>query len=80
MYRSLLRLFALTFLALSALGGGLAHAQAGVGIDPGEISGLPPIVAGESVTVSFAGIPAGQYPFNCTPNLAMGMKGVVTVQ
>jgi len=36
--------------------------------------------AGESVTVSFAGIPAGQYPYNCTPHLAMGMKGVITVQ
>lgn len=36
--------------------------------------------AGESVTVSFAGIPAGKYPYNCTPHLAMNMKGVITVQ
>jgi plastocyanin len=35
---------------------------------------------GESITVSFANIPAGQYSFNCTPHLAMGMKGVVTVE
>ena len=36
--------------------------------------------AGESVTISFAGIPAGKYPFNCTPHLAMNMKGVITVE
>ena len=35
---------------------------------------------GESITVSFANIPAGTYTFNCTPHLAMGMKGAVTVQ
>lgn len=34
----------------------------------------------ESVTISFANIPAGKYEFNCTPHLAMNMKGVVTVQ
>ncbi|HEY3287557.1 MAG TPA: plastocyanin/azurin family copper-binding protein [Gemmatimonadaceae bacterium] len=34
----------------------------------------------ESVTISFANIKAGTYPFNCTPHLAMGMKGTVTVQ
>lgn len=34
----------------------------------------------ESVTVSFANIPAGTYNFNCTPHLAMNMKGVITVQ
>lgn len=35
---------------------------------------------GEGLTVSFANIPAGQYPYNCTPHLAMNMKGVITVQ
>ena len=34
----------------------------------------------ESVTISFANIKPGTYPFNCTPHLAMGMKGTVTVQ
>lgn len=29
-----------------------AHADAGVGIDPGKIEGLPPLVAGESVTLA----------------------------
>jgi len=34
----------------------------------------------ESVTISFANIKPGTYAFNCTPHLAMGMKGTVTVQ
>jgi len=45
-----------------------------------ELSSAMMLNAGESVTVSFAGIPAGSYAYNCTPHLAMGMKGVVTVQ
>jgi len=45
-----------------------------------ELSSNMLLNAGESVTVSFANIPAGSYAFNCTPHLAMGMKGVVTVQ
>ncbi|MBA3342101.1 MAG: cupredoxin domain-containing protein [Gemmatimonadaceae bacterium] len=36
--------------------------------------------AGESVTVSLANIKPGAYPFNCTPHLAMGMKGTITVK
>lgn len=34
----------------------------------------------ESATISFGNIPAGMYHFNCTPHLAMGMKGIITVQ
>jgi plastocyanin len=34
----------------------------------------------ETYQVSFANVPAGAYNYNCTPHLAMGMKGVVTVQ
>ena len=34
----------------------------------------------EAVTVSFANVAAGTYNYNCTPHLAMGMKGVITVQ
>lgn len=36
--------------------------------------------ANEQYTISFGNVPAGQYPYNCTPHLAMGMKGVITVQ
>jgi len=35
---------------------------------------------GEAVTISFANIKPGTYPFHCTPHLAMGMKGTITVQ
>ena len=35
---------------------------------------------GEDYTVSFAGIPAGTYDYVCTPHLALGMTGKVTVQ
>ena len=34
---------------------------------------------GQSVTVSFAGAPAGVYKFYCIPHQAMGMKGQITV-
>jgi len=34
----------------------------------------------QSYTISFAGVPAGTYKFYCTPHLAMGMKGTITVQ
>lgn len=46
----------------------------------GELSSAMKMNAGESITVSFANIKAGSYPFHCTPHLAMNMKGVVTVQ
>ena len=34
----------------------------------------------EDYTISFAGVKPGQYPYHCTPHLAMNMKGVITVQ
>ena len=34
----------------------------------------------ESYIISFANVKPGQYPFHCTPHLAMGMKGTITVQ
>ena len=46
----------------------------------GELSSAMKMNAGEAITISFANIKAGAYPFNCTPHLAMGMKGVITVQ
>ena len=33
----------------------------------------------ETVTISFANVAPGTYNYNCTPHLAMGMKGVITV-
>ena len=46
----------------------------------GELSSALKTNAGESVTVSFANIKPGKYPFHCTPHLALGMKGEITVQ
>jgi plastocyanin len=34
----------------------------------------------EEYTISFGGVKPGVYPFHCTPHLAMGMKGTITVQ
>lgn len=34
----------------------------------------------ETYTISFGKIPAGRYAYHCTPHLAFGMKGTITVQ
>lgn len=46
----------------------------------GELSSALKTNNGESTTISFAKIKPGQYPFHCTPHLALNMKGVITVQ
>ena len=46
----------------------------------GQLSSALKMNAGESITVSFANIAPGKYPFHCTPHLALGMKGEITVQ
>lgn len=45
-----------------------------------DLSGKMLINPNEEYTISFAGVAPGTYEFNCTPHLAMGMKGKVTVQ
>ena len=45
-----------------------------------ELSSALVMNAGEAITISFGGIKPGTYPFHCTPHLAMGMKGTITVQ
>ena len=55
--------------------------DANIGADKmGELSSKMTMNPGESVTISFANIKPGTYPFHCTPHLAMNMKGTVTVQ
>ena len=55
--------------------------DANMGTDKmGELSSNMKMNPGESVTVSFGNIKPGQYPFHCTPHLALNMKGVITVQ
>ena len=46
----------------------------------GELSSPMFTQPNEEYTVVFANVPAGAYDYNCTPHLAMGMKGVLTVQ
>jgi len=46
----------------------------------GELQSQMYLAPNEGFTLSFANIPAGTYEYNCTPHLAMNMKGVITVQ
>ena len=46
----------------------------------GELSSPLLLNVGDTYTISFAGVKPGKYLFNCTPHLAMNMKGSVTVQ
>ena len=57
-----------------------AQLDANISEKMAELQSVMKMNPGESITVSFANIPAGTYTFNCTPHLAMGMKGAVTVQ
>jgi plastocyanin len=57
-----------------------AQLDANISEKMGQLSSALKTNAGESVTVSFAGIKAGKYPIICTPHLALGMKGEITVQ
>ena len=58
-----------------------AQLDANMGTDKmAELSSAMKMNPGESLTMSFAKIKPGVYNFNCTPHLAMNMKGTVTVQ
>lgn len=58
-----------------------AQLDANMGTDKmGELSSGMKMNPGESVTISFGKIRPGQYPYNCTPHLALNMRGVITVQ
>ncbi len=57
-----------------------AQLDANISEKMGQLSSAMKMNAGESITVSFANIKPGKYPFVCTPHLALGMKGEVTVQ
>ena len=55
--------------------------DANMGTDKmGELSSNMKMNPGETITISFGNIKPGQYPYHCVPHLAMGMKGVITVQ
>jgi plastocyanin len=48
--------------------------------ETGEMSSKMMMTKDEAVVVSFAKVKPGKYAFHCTPHLAMGMKGEITVQ
>ena len=64
--------------AVAAVQAAAPGAEAGYAL--ADLSSQMYLAANEGFTLSFAGIPAGQYEYNCTPHLAMNMKGVITVQ
>jgi plastocyanin len=57
-----------------------AQLDANISEKMGTLSSAMKMNAGESITVSFANIKPGTYPYNCTPHVALGMKGEITVQ
>lgn len=60
--------------------GAAAALQGNMSGTTGQFIGPLLLNAGETYTVSFAGVPAGTYKYFCTPHLAMGMRGTITVQ
>lgn len=46
----------------------------------GPLSSALIAAPGDSLAVSFAGAPVGEYKFTCTPHMAMGMHGKINVQ
>jgi plastocyanin len=60
--------------------GATAQLDANMSDKMAELSSQMKSNPGESITVSFANLPAGAYNYHCTPHLAMGMKGTITVQ
>ena len=57
-----------------------AQLDANFGTDRmGELSSGLKMNPGESFTLSLGGVVAGKYEFNCTPHLAMNLKGTLTV-
>ncbi len=69
-----------TFWADSIPAGAAAQLQANMPNTTSPLTGPLLINANDSYTVSFAGLKPGVYHFYCTPHLALGMIGVITVQ
>ena len=60
--------------------GAKAQLDANYGTDKmAELSSGLKTAPGEFFLLSLGGLPAGKYEFNCTPHLAMGMKGTLTI-
>jgi plastocyanin len=60
--------------------GAQAQLSANMPNQQGPLSSPMMMNPNEEYTASFAGVPPGNYPYVCTPHLAMNMRGTVTVQ
>ena len=68
------------FWADSIPAGAAAVLDAAITDKMGPLSSALIAAPGDSLVVSFAGAPAGVYHFTCTPHMAMGMHGKISVQ
>ena len=59
---------------------GKAQLNANIPDKMGDMSSKMVMQPNEEILISFAGVAPGKYDFNCTPHLAMNMRGSVTVQ
>jgi plastocyanin len=69
-----------TFFSDSIPAGSAAQLGANMPQTTAPLTGPLLITPNQDYTVSFAGTKAGTYKFYCTPHLALGMKGTITVQ
>lgn len=60
--------------------GAQAILDAAIADKMGPLSSALIAAPGDSLVVSFAGAPVGDYFFTCTPHMAMNMHGKITVQ
>ena len=67
------------FFADSIPAGAAAVLDANIPNKMGPLAASLITTQGESITISFAGAPAGVYKYNCLPHAATGMKGTITV-
>jgi plastocyanin len=61
-------------------GGAASVLQGNMPNPMGTLSGTMMVNPNDTYTVSFAGVPPGTYHYYCVPHLALGMKGIITVQ
>ena len=69
-----------TFWADSVPAGAAAILTANMPNTTAPLMGPLMVAPNETYTISFTGAPPGVYHFYCTPHLALGMKGTLTVQ
>jgi plastocyanin len=69
-----------TFFADSIPSAAAAQLGANMPQTTSPLTGPLLVTPNQDYTVSFAGTTAGTYKFYCTPHMALGMKGTVTVQ